>query len=349
MVGEKLQARSPAGAVKVALVEDTFRHEALFYSGEDGFLRGTLPFVRDGLQAGEPVLVAVREERAQALRSALGDDASRVRFVDMQALGRNPARIIPAWREFLSEHSGADTTVRGIGEPVWPGRSEAELVECERHEALLNVAFSGGAAWGLLCPYDLGELAPRQIEAARATHPALRHEGVSRRNDAYLPMHRAPNVLTGALPDPPGDRDELSFTFQGIGTVRSLVSARAERAGLPEEARNDLVLAVNELVTNSVQYGGGGGTLRIWAESDAVVCDVRDRGYIVNPLAGRIAPPLDQHGGRGLWLVNHLCDLVQIRSTPNGTIVRVRARLRRPARLALLGVDGALQLRLVHL
>jgi anti-sigma regulatory factor (Ser/Thr protein kinase) len=327
MVGEKLKRRSPAGAVKVALVEDSFHHEALFYSGEDGFLRGTLPFVNEGLAAGEPVLVAVRDERAQALRRALGDDASRVRFVDMRALGRNPARIIPAWREFLAEHADGDNPVRGIGEPAWPGRSEAELLECERHESLLNMAFAQGPSWSLLCPYDLGELAPAQIEAARVTHPALMHEGVSRRSEAYLPLHRAPSVLTGALPEPPRERDELSFTFRGLGAVRSLVSARAERAGLPEEASNDLVLAVNELVTNSVQYGGGGGTLRIWTEPDAIVCDVRDRGYIDNPLAGRIAPPLDQHGGRGLWLVNHLCDLVQIRSTPNGTIVRVRARL----------------------
>jgi anti-sigma regulatory factor (Ser/Thr protein kinase) len=112
-----------------------------------------------------------------------------------------------------------------------------------------------------------------------------------------------------------------------LGAVRSLVSAHACDAGLAEDAREDLVLAVNELATNSVQYGGGGGTLRIWSEPDSLVCDVRDRGYIDDPLAGRIAPPLDQHGGRGLWLVNHLCDLVQIRSTPNGTVVRVRARL----------------------
>jgi anti-sigma regulatory factor (Ser/Thr protein kinase) len=327
MVGEKLRMRSPAGAVKVALVEDSFRHEALFYNGEDGFLRGTLPFVAEALQGDEPILVAVREERSTALEHALGDDAGRVRFVDMRQLGRNPGRIIPAWSEFLSEHTAEGRQVRGIGEPVWPGRSDAELDECQRHESLLNVAFAYGAAWRLLCPYDLDELAPQQINAARVTHPALMHEGISRRSDAYLPLHRAPGAFTGALPEPPRDRDELAFTFRGLGAVRALVSARAERAGLGTEAREDIVLAVNELVTNSVQYGGGGGTLRIWSEPDELVCDVRDRGYIEDPLAGRIAPPLDQHGGRGLWLVNHLCDLVQIRSTPNGTIVRVRARI----------------------
>lgn len=312
----------------MALVEDTFRHEALFYNGADGFLRGTLPFVTEALDAGEPVLVAVREERADLLKGALAEVAGQVRFADMRELGRNPGRVIPAWRAFLREHTDAGRPVRGIGEPVWPGRSDAELDECQRHESLLNLAFAYGPAWSLLCPYDLGELDPRQISAARVTHPTLMHEGVSRRSDSYLPLHRAPSAFTGALPEPPQDREELAFTFRGLGAVRSLVSARAERAGLSSEAREDLVLAVNELVTNSVQYGGGGGTLRIWGDRDELVCDVRDRGYIDDPLAGRIAPPLDQHGGRGLWLVNHLCDLVQIRSTPNGTLVRVRMRTR---------------------
>jgi anti-sigma regulatory factor (Ser/Thr protein kinase) len=326
MIGEKMRTRSPGGAVKVALVEDSFRHEALFYNGEDGFLRGTLPFVTEALAADEPVLVAVREERASVLERALGAAAGGVRFVDMRQLGRNPARVIPAWSEFLSEHAPGGRSVRGIGEPVWPGRSHAELDECRRHESLLNVAFTYGPAWRLLCPYDLDELDAQQISAARVTHPALMHEGISHRSDAYLPLYRAPSAFTGALPEPPRDRVELAFTFRGLGAVRSLVSARAERVGLGAETREDLVLAVNELVTNSVQYGGGGGTLRIWREHDELVCDVRDRGYIDDPLAGRIAPPLDQHGGRGLWLVNHLCDLVQIRSTPNGTIVRVRMR-----------------------
>jgi anti-sigma regulatory factor (Ser/Thr protein kinase) len=322
-LGQEMRARSPEGAVKVALVENAFRHEALFYDGEDGFLRGTLPFVTAALDAGEPVLVAVRRERAAALRHALADAARQVRFVDMEELGRNPARIIPAWREFLSEHADGDQPVRGVGEPVWPGRSEAELDECERHESLLNVAFTYGPAWSLLCPYDLGELEPEQVSAARVTHPAVTHEGVSRRSEAYRPLHRAPSAFTGPLAEPPRDRDELAFTFRGLGAVRRLVWARSQHAGLVGEASEDLVLAVNELVTNSVQYGGGGGTLRIWSNGDELVCDVRDRGYIEDPLVGRIAPPLDQHGGRGLWLVNHLCDLVQIRSTPNGTVVRV--------------------------
>ena len=105
-------------------MEDSFRHEALFYSGEDGFLRGTLPFVAEALRPAKRCSWPSASERATLLQRALANDASRVRFVDMQALGRNPARVIPAWREFLREHADDEHPVRGIGEPVWPGRSE---------------------------------------------------------------------------------------------------------------------------------------------------------------------------------------------------------------------------------
>jgi hypothetical protein len=36
-----------------------FAHEALFYRDEDDFLDGTASFVADGVNKGEPVLVAV--------------------------------------------------------------------------------------------------------------------------------------------------------------------------------------------------------------------------------------------------------------------------------------------------
>ena len=312
-----------ATAVKVALVEDSFRHEALFYDGKDGFLRGVLPFVREGLAIGEPTLVSVGRARSALLRDALGADAEYVRFVDMDGVGRNPARVIPAWRAFLLQHAHHPRGVRAVGEAVWPGRSKAELDECARHESLLNVAFSCGPTWRLLCPYDLEELDREVIDDALLTHPALMHEGVSRRNGAYLPLDIAPGPFNGSLPPPSADHEKLLFTRLGLGALRTLISAHAEDAGMRADTTDELVLAVNEIATNSVQYGGGGGTLRVWREPDAVVCEVRDRGFIRDPLVGRMAPPVEQYGGRGLWIVNQLCDLVQIRSAPSGTVVRV--------------------------
>ena len=89
----------------------------------------------------------------------------------------------------------------------------------------------------------------------------------------------------------------------------------------------DLVLAAYELSTNSVQHGGGRGTLRVWRQADDVVCEVRDSGHISDPMLGRVRPPTDAAGGRGLWLANQLCDLVQLRSFSSETVTRLHMRI----------------------
>src|SRR3954465_12943563 len=100
-----------------------FRHEALFYAGSDEFLDGTLRFIRAGLAAGEPTLVVLLADKIAALRRELGADADRVLFADMAGVGANPARIIPAWREFVAGHGGGGARpARRLGEPVHPPR-----------------------------------------------------------------------------------------------------------------------------------------------------------------------------------------------------------------------------------
>ncbi|MGB2710818.1 MAG: ATP-binding protein, partial [Conexibacter sp.] len=101
-------------------------------------------------------------------------------------------------------------------------------------------------------------------------------------------------------------------------------------AGIGPARRRDLVLAVNELATNSIRHGGGEGALQLWEEDDALVCEVRDHGHVADPLAGRARPSGRRSGGHGLWLVHRLCDLVELRTQPAGTVVRVRV-LRSPA------------------
>ena len=73
--------------------------------------------------------------------------------------------------------------------------------------------------------------------------------------------------------------------------------------------------------------GGGSGTLRCWRDGESLVCEVKDSGHIQAPLIGRRRPQPEACSGRGVWLVNQLCDLVQIRSNPTGSVVRVHKRL----------------------
>ena len=45
------------------------------------------------------------------------------------------------------------------------------------------------------------------------------------------------------------------------------------------------------------------------------------------PLVGRERPSPESEGGWGLWIVNSLCDLVQLRTFDNGSVARLHMRL----------------------
>lgn len=308
---------------------DGFRHDVLLYEGEDEFVLRIGAFVREGLERGEGVLVATSARKLELLGRELGAGAASVELVDMAEVGRNPACIIPVWQRFVDTQRGRGRQPRGVGEPVWPGRSGAELAECRRHESLLNLAFHDGPPWALLCPYDRTTLDPAVLAEAERTHPHV-VDGAERRESACFEGDEAAGQPFAApLPDPPPDALELRVDGGSLGELRRRVVAAAAAAGLDEHRRRDLVLAVNEIATNSVRHGGGNGTFRLWQRPDGVVCELHDDGTIEDPLAGRRRPELDRTSGRGLWLANHLCDLVELRSSPQGTVVRLHVRDRR--------------------
>ncbi|MEY9930496.1 anti-sigma regulatory factor (Ser/Thr protein kinase) [Catenulispora sp. GP43] len=311
--------------------EAGFRHDALLYAGPEQFVARAAAFVRDALEHEQPVLIAVIEPRRSLLHDELGPDAQHVEFLDMWTLGRNPARIIPAWQQWVERHQGSPRGFRGIGEPIWAERSPQALLECQIHEQLLNTAFDDGPPWWLLCPYDTEGLPEPVITRAHDTHPGILDGEAHRRSTRY-PHHELSFGSMFAMPlpdpDPAQVRCQHSFGLEDLTVLRTEVDTDARALGLPPARATDLVLAVNELITNSIRHGGGHGTLRLWQEQDELVCEVRDRGLIDDPLIGRRRPRLDRPGGAGLWLTNQLCDLVQIRSTlETGTIVRIRVAL----------------------
>lgn len=303
-----------------------YRHEALFYAGEDEFMQGTLPFIRGALAAEEPILVVLGAEKIAVLRGELGGDGEAVVFADMTVLGTNPARIIPAWEDFLLHNAAPDRRIWGIGEPIWAARTPAELAECQRHEALLNVVFSD-PAFSLLCPYDTASLPAEVIVEARRNHPLLREGDLLVHSADYPGAELLATPFDEPLPDPPPHAVHSAFDVDSLRAVRALLVAHAVAAGLSEERTGDLLLAVNEVATNSLVHGGGRGGVRIWRDHDALVCEVRDGGRIEDPLAGRRRPPSDSRGGRGLWLANQLCELVQVRVFATGGVVRLHMRL----------------------
>ncbi|NGY64060.1 sensor histidine kinase [Lentzea sp. NEAU-D13] len=301
----------------------TFAHPALFYSDEESYIDGTVPFVVEGLASAEPVTVAVPGRNLELLKEALSGFSHLVTFIDMADTGRNPGRIIPELRAFADRHRGA---VRIISEPVWDLRTDVEYPACTLHEALVNYAFSGRDL-SILCPYDISALNHDILADAEKTHPVVIDASGHRPSDHFHPAR----VVLAAHSLPLATPADAASTLVGAGAmaaVRTFAREQATKFGLPRDRVDDFALAVTELATNSVRHGGGECTVRVWTESESIVCQVNDNGHITDVLAGRTPVHANDPGGRGLLLVNRLADLVRTQTTSSGTAIQVRFDLR---------------------
>ncbi|MFD7260454.1 anti-sigma factor RsbA family regulatory protein [Streptomyces sp. NPDC059874] len=302
-----------------------FVHPALFYEGQAEYLAGVGGFVRTALAADEPVLVAVPGARLDALRESLDVGAAEVTWTDMTRLGRNPGRILAALQDFADRHAGRSARI--VGEPIWPGRSRAEVLEATRHEALINTAFAGRRAT-ILCPYDVQGLPAAVVSDARRTHPTLIEKGEDLLSPDYADASAVCADCDHPLPEPDGAVPRLEYAHGQLGEVRAYAEAWARGTALSAARRGDLVLAVSEAAANSLSHGDGKGTLRLWSAwnsaGSGVVAEIRDGGHLADPLAGRRRPSLaSPHGGRGLWMIHQLCDMVEIRASADGLTLRL--------------------------
>jgi anti-sigma regulatory factor (Ser/Thr protein kinase) len=282
-------------------LDDGFRHEAFLYADEGEFLAGTLAFIRGALAEGQPILVVVDAAKIATLLALLDGDAEKVQFTDARSVGPNPARIIPLWRAFVDQHGGVGRRLRGVSELNLAGRSRDVLVEWRHHEALLNEALADAAGFWLLAPFDAAGLDPLLIGQAHGAEARA--------------LPQAP------LGEPPAGVDVHEFGVDDLPGMRRIAERHAVSAALADRIA-DVALVVDELASNSVRHGGGRGVLRLWRQGRTLICEVSDRGHVADPLVGLRRPVDGQVGGRGLWVVNQICDLLQVRSSPSGTTVR---------------------------
>jgi hypothetical protein len=298
-------------------------HDVLVYQTPDDYVAEITSFVRAALTGGEPVLVALPGPQAELLRGIFGSDAA-LTFADTEELAGNPARIIPALRRFLHDHKGRPT--RFVSEPAWPGRSHAELCEIILHDSLLDRA-TAGTSTSLLCVYNAATLSPEFLDAARQLH----HQVIGLDDRRRRPASRsdpAATLFARPLPAPPSWAQTLVFDHD-LARVRRFVSDGIATTGLDAARAQDLLLAVSEVATNTMVHADSPGVLHLWqdAPTKSVICDVCDQGHVNDLLAGRLGPYPLAPDGWGLWMVNQVCDLVQLRSGPWGTNVRVHVHL----------------------
>jgi hypothetical protein len=304
-----------------ARARQSYRHEAFLWRGHDDFVQQLVPFVRDGIEAGEAVMVAVTPEHIGWIRNELGPSAAQVHFVDMTELGRNPARIIPAWQQFLDEWSGDGRPARGIGEPIWVGRRPEEVVECQLHEALLNLAVDPELPFWLVCPYDAEHLGEDVLAEAGRSHPAIATSASYQGSPGYRGHSHAEAMFSAMLPPVGGRLTGTATSWSDAIAAADHVILEAAAADLWSHKVVALAEAVRALVGDSLGRGAAEAVVRLWDEPDVVVCEVADTTVTGNLLAGRQAPL--PSGKDALWQANQLCDLVQVRSDDHGTTVRL--------------------------
>jgi anti-sigma regulatory factor (Ser/Thr protein kinase) len=278
------------------------------------------------------VLVVATRPILECLLPTLAGYGNTVRSWDLTSLGTDPGRVLAAIRMFASQHR--DRPVRCFQEVGWPGRREDELAEAIRYDALVGTALAGSAA-EVLCGYQV-QIKADFLARAQMVHPAVIQEGRVRAS-AIVDSAVVDSALAGQPPDealssPPRWAAALRFRHDQA-TARGFAAEQARRAGLPPDRLADLQIAVGELTANTLHHTTGPGELTIWTADNEVVCQISDTGQITDPLAGTLRPdPVAPGSNRGLWLVHQVSDLVQVRTGPSGTTVRLHLRLPPAAR-----------------
>jgi anti-sigma regulatory factor (Ser/Thr protein kinase) len=296
-------------------------HEAFLYSTPEELAQRLVPRLAPALDDGGPVVAVLDEPTRTEVRHALGDDADRVEYHDPSTVHRLPPFTVAVrWARLgrLVDTPDGRATVVGQHVAGLPGCGETHWA---RLDIGLNVALAGLPVT-VLCPYrtDVQELA-----RVHATHPHVTTAQGSAASDGY----REPAEALVEFPPPPAPdlgapTAELTFTASGLGELRYLVAEVAAQGRTDPDRVADLVLAVNEIGSNSVEHGSGRGVLRLWASGDGVTAEVTDSGTAHLPFPGMVAPATTGVRGRGLWLASELCDVLQVWSDPAGTVVRLR-------------------------
>jgi anti-sigma regulatory factor (Ser/Thr protein kinase) len=307
---------------RAAAEHDGYLHETAFYDSDEQFVSLVEPFLRDGVAAGEPTLVACVARNTALIEEAV-DDCDGITFVPGEARYRSPAVTIRDYREtFAALVADGATRIRVVGDVPHPGVGvpwEAWL----RYEAAVNHAYADFPLWGL-CPYDTRITPDHVLEGVERTHTHVATATGHHENPRYMDP-RGLLDLYAAAPDPiESPTPRIQAVDPTPASARRLVEALARESALDADVVGSLVLAVSEIVTNSIRHGRGPHRLRVWTDQGGMVVAVTDAGGgPSDPLTGLLEPDPERSTGRGLWIAHQLCGDVSLRTDHQGFTVRL--------------------------
>jgi anti-sigma regulatory factor (Ser/Thr protein kinase) len=301
-------------------------HEAGFFGSDDELRAMIVPFVEDGVAAGEPVFVSYDDRKTALMRSWIAD-TSGVTFGADPDLYATPARAIASYTKEIEDSVAAGANrVRLTGELPVQGRG-AHLAGWDRYEAAVNTVWNGFPVYSR-CLYDATTTTPQMRDAVERTHPhLLTASGECHANDRYEggpdfrrspagpdPLERSAPLVDLADPSPAQAREAV---------------ARAVRGHVDDTALEDFELGASEAVANATLHGLGPTDLRVWAGQGRALVQVRDSGPgATDHLAGLVPASSNPAGaGMGLWVTHQLGLYVDLLREPDGFTVRLRSPL----------------------
>ena len=307
-----------------------FQHWVCIYDDDQQFLQTAVPFLTEGLDLGEPVLAVTTQANLELLAAALADRSGDVDYADSAFFGRRPPQRIAAFfrywkaRGAAGEGSQPARRVRVLAEPVWAGRSTREVRAWTRMEAALNVTLAPTSI-SMICLYDARTVDHDIIGDALRTHPVQVAGSLASPSVDYAdPAAFARSCDTGPLADPPADA--AAFEFDGdLRRLRRFIADRAAAHGVTGDRADMLVLAVSEVGAYLKSKWRQSAAVRAWEQPGAVVCEFRQPGAsISDPFIGLRPAELVPGDGDGLWLVNQICDWMEIRCGANGCTIQLQ-------------------------
>lgn len=303
--------------------ERGYDHAAVHYRSHDELLAVVVPFVRAGLDAGEPTLVSLEQDKADLVRAELRD-GSGAAFLTADDLYARPAAAIKSYRELMADLvAGGARGIRIFGEIPRSGLG-ATWDWWARYEAAVNHIYDEFPLRSM-CGYDTRTTPRHVLDDVARTHPfVVTADGRHLTNDRYV---QPPTFL--AAPRPMSDH-ALQRTPPLVDLVDPAPSAArratldCNRTGLLPDDVEDLLLSVTEIVTNALRHGRPPVRLRVWSDTERLVVTVHDTGPgPADPFAGLLPAPDRAHGGFGLWLAHQLCHHVAFHRDDTGFTIRL--------------------------
>ncbi|GAA4749438.1 ATP-binding protein [Actinomycetospora chibensis] len=307
---------------------DPFRHLAVFFHDVDGLVATLAPMLTEALTRGDLVWAAIDDPARGAFERRLGSAADDVVFGEpaqpYSYSGQTTAsRRADRLRELTADGRAAlvlsdSSTVGGPG----PRSSAPDFWSVV--DASCNLALSGLPVT-LVCLCDATGASEDTERYLYWNHPELFDGSHASPN----PRYRTPDQVLASVPAPPapplGPPNHLA-TFEGVTALRGVRKAtrrHGEEAGLSDEQVDGLVLAIGELVSNSIEHGPGRGTLAWWTRPGQVVAQIHDTGHMTTTTPGLRRPDVRSVRGRGVWLARQLSDVLHFWTGVDGTHVRL--------------------------